>query len=778
MRCLAQYNETTEEGVCFIPHPPSLQREPPIEEYKAKHADDLKPEQEIRNLLKKSDMGGDTGDFTNPEAHEWLALRAVHETGRLGAHALPDLTAHTQAVPHDAMSNKYLAPGEHAQHTFHGTPRRLLPMLKDMMRFTRPLITWDPFLAPPPLAWPNPLHAAASERFGSGGSTTGATAPPPPGGKAERRQPAEANSVVHQLYPKSVQERADKDLLNERWAMELDAHVDALRDGRFYIVRLPAGGKEEPWMPMGVAQVRREGGAHGTQQFYWFARTGAKNQVWPATVSFKPWMGGGTEQAHDEADVEAAICEITDSSIPKGHTLGGKTGGKTAPITLNSEFRKRLELYARHHNLINDDAVRPAGSKAPHAAPASGGTTSGSPAGKPPPRQKPRAAAPAPAASASAPPKNTPGGANTRALPPKRTPGASAAAGDPPPPKRGRAASAPAPAASASAPPKNTPGGANTRALPPKRTPGASAAAGDPPPPKRGRAASATANVAAASVPAAAAAAPAPPVAAASAAVPQVLRRSATLKRPEGDKDQVTHLRTTATSSTAVRHFFKGLGLVDDTLVVIVQEETVGGVEFALVDDLSESGWGRGWVKAAYLSDFEAYMITPQEASGRPAPPLDVWTASASTADVAAASAPAAAAAAASAPPAAAASAPAPALPPPPAAVPVVGTHHDRAEWERRAASNAVFSGDPAFLAPLNEASPLEMGPADLGRFVLLPIDAYPTLKQPRRKGQTHVGWALRITEVSKTRVWLVEPRQSPTGFSAAAVQAMVLLST
>ena len=422
--------------------------------------------------------------------------------------------------------------------------------------------------------------------------------------------------MVHQLYPKSVQERADKDLLNERWAMELDAHVDALRDGRFYIVRLPAGGKEEPWMPMGVAQVRREGGAHGTQQFYWFARTGAKNQVWPATVSFKPWMGGGTEQAHDEADVEAAICEITDSSIPKGHTLGGKTGGKTAPITLNSEFRKRLELYARHHNLINDDAVRPAGSKAPHAAPASGGTTSGSPAGNPPPRQKPRAAAPAPAASASAPPKNTPGGANTRALPPKRTLGASAAAGNPPPPKRGRAASA-------------------------------------------------TANVAAASVPAAAAAAPAPPVAAASAAVPQVLRRSATLKRPEGDKDQVTHLRTTATSSTAVRHFFKGLGLVDDTLVVIVQEKTVGDVEFALVDDLSESGWGRGWVKAAYLSDFEAYMITPQEASGRPAPPLDVWTASASTADVAAASAPAAAAAA-SAPPAAAASAPAPALPPPP----------------------------------------------------------------------------------------------------------------
>ena len=83
-------------------------------------------------------------------------------------------------------------------------------------------------------------------------------------------------------------------------------------------------------------------------------------------------------------------------------------------------------------------------------------------------------------------------------------------------------------------------------------------------------------------------------MAAASAAVPQVLRRSATLNRPEGDKDQVTHLRTTATISTADRHFFKGPGLVDDTRVVIVQEETVCGVEFALVDDLTKSGWGRG----------------------------------------------------------------------------------------------------------------------------------------------------------------------------------------
>ena len=96
----SQYNETTEEGVCFIPHPPSLQHEPPIEGYKkaklkqanhteakrsakpteANTADTVykhEPSTEIRQLLTKSDMGGADGNFTKTEAGEWLALLAV-----------------------------------------------------------------------------------------------------------------------------------------------------------------------------------------------------------------------------------------------------------------------------------------------------------------------------------------------------------------------------------------------------------------------------------------------------------------------------------------------------------------------------------------------------------------------------------------------------------------------------------------------------------------------------------------------------------------------------
>ena len=94
-----------------MPHPPSLEREPSIEEYKDKHADDAKPSHDIRQLLSKSDMGGETGKFTHAEANEWLALLAIHEAGRLHANALPHLP-HTIAPSRDsAEAKKCLDPG-------------------------------------------------------------------------------------------------------------------------------------------------------------------------------------------------------------------------------------------------------------------------------------------------------------------------------------------------------------------------------------------------------------------------------------------------------------------------------------------------------------------------------------------------------------------------------------------------------------------------------------------------------------------------------------------
>jgi hypothetical protein len=548
----AQYNETTEEGVCYIPHPPDLRREPPVEPYKTKHAEDLKPAQDIRSLLKKSEMGGIDGTFEKEEAHDWLALKALHEEGRLHANALPRLP-HTQSVPVDRDSARWVSPGERIERTFEGTPRLLLPMLKDMMRFRRPLITWDIFEAEAPATWPNPLDGGTSGRFGAQASSA------PQGAKRPKRDPAEANSVEHMLYKSAERTGADRELLNKRWAEELPGHVGSLEDGSFYVVRLEQGTNDEPWMAMGVVQVRKE---QGRQTFLWLGRSSQGTNPWPTTVTFKPWPGPGTKQARATADMDEVICKITPEWLPKDYIL--TDGGA---ITINSEFRKRLELFGRLNGLVDDGRAHVA--KPPRGPRAANETCPSAPTAATCPNKRkeaPRDPATQPVGQAARAKRQ-----HRAAVPPKGAPDAMVAAG-----------------------------GASSQVAP-----------------KRGRTASTTSEAAAASVPAAVAAAPAPPVAAASAAVPQVPRRSATLKRPGGDPDQVTHLRKTATISTAERHFFEGLGLVDDTLVVIVQEETVGGVELALVDDLTKSGWGRGWVKAAYLSDFEEYTVTPDEASGR-----------------------------------------------------------------------------------------------------------------------------------------------------------------
>jgi hypothetical protein len=548
----AQYNETTEEGVCYIPHPPDLRREPPVEPYKTKHAEDLKPAQDIRSLLKKSEMGGIDGTFEKEEAHDWLALKALHEEGRLHANALPRLP-HTQSVPVDRDSARWVSPGERIERTFEGTPRLLLPMLKDMMRFRRPLITWDIFEAEAPATWPNPLDGGTSGRFGAQASSA------PQGAKRPKRDPAEANSVEHMLYKSAERTGADRELLNKRWAEELPGHVGSLEDGSFYVVRLEQGTNDEPWMAMGVVQVRKE---QGRQTFLWLGRSSQGTNPWPTTVTFKPWPGPGTRQARATADMDEVICKITPEWLPKDYIL--TDGGA---ITINSEFRKRLELFGRLNGLVDDGRAHVA--KPPRGPRAANETCPSAPTAATCPNKRkeaPRDPATQPVGQAARAKRQ-----HRAAVPPKGAPDAMVAAG-----------------------------GASSQVAP-----------------KRGRTASTTSEAAAASVPAAVAAAPAPPVAAASAAVPQVPRRSATLKRPGADPDQVTHLRKTATISTAERHFFEGLGLVDDTLVVIVQEETVGGVELALVDDLTKSGWGRGWVKAAYLSDFEEYTVTPDEASGR-----------------------------------------------------------------------------------------------------------------------------------------------------------------
>ena len=119
-------------------------------------------------------------------------------------------------------------------------------------------------------------------------------------------------------------------------------------------MRPEPGAKDEPWMAMGIVQVRREQVAGATEQrFFWFGRSSRGVNPWPMTVTFRPWPGPGAQQARAAADVDEVICKITEAWLPKDHTLGNDLG----PITLNSEFRKRLELFGRLHSLVDDKAL-------------------------------------------------------------------------------------------------------------------------------------------------------------------------------------------------------------------------------------------------------------------------------------------------------------------------------------------------------------------------------------------------------------------------------------
>jgi hypothetical protein len=72
---------------------------------------------------------------------------------------------------------------------------KLLPILKAMRRFDRPLTYWDPFEDEPPASWPDPVAAAAA--------------------REERGLPHRASEVTEDSAPRHVQEaaRATRDKL-------------------------------------------------------------------------------------------------------------------------------------------------------------------------------------------------------------------------------------------------------------------------------------------------------------------------------------------------------------------------------------------------------------------------------------------------------------------------------------------------------------------------------------------------------------------------------------
>ena len=138
--------------------------------------------------------------------------------------------------------------------------------------------------------------------------------------------------------------------MDKRWVNEQPNRVSSVVDGGFYFVELDKWTKGEPWLALGLVQVRRDA-ATDTLEMWWYGRASeTSNPVWPNVVLFKPWP---TEenQSKEELDLKCVRIEMTTEWVPP--TEGDNQKGRK----MNAQYRRRLELFADHHGLLNHESA-------------------------------------------------------------------------------------------------------------------------------------------------------------------------------------------------------------------------------------------------------------------------------------------------------------------------------------------------------------------------------------------------------------------------------------
>ena len=404
-------NVATTQGVQIIGTPPRmLLQEPDREDFTDKSAEKPSAASVIDNMLKKREG---TEEELSREAHaHWTALASVFRHTR--AAQIPDM-------PHDAAHG----------HTFVGCPTKLIPMLKAMMRFDRPLTYWDPFSEEPPAAWPDAAAAEAARNRRAGGTHdlrgagadvggAGAGAQQPP-----RRDPREYNNVTGAHRPAAQKTRDGKEVRDEQWAKDFKDNArqfGRIVSGRIFLMQLHVAenGCKLGFAMAGNAQPQAAEAVDEQHEALWY---GADfHGPWGANPIFIPCMNGGKRQK-DMISVEAFLFEVedswlTESSVPRKHEH----------LRLNSDCVRRLQCLITTWPTI---FVAPPPTSPPPRPP------------RPPaPADPPPAAAPAPAAA----------GAKRHAAPPQDGP-------DAPDPKRRETMPAPAAAGAKrhAAPPQDGP---------------------------------------------------------------------------------------------------------------------------------------------------------------------------------------------------------------------------------------------------------------------------------------------------------------------------------
>ena len=328
-----------------------------------------------------------------------------------GTGAMPDMP-HTVTEVGTGETRDFLPEGDKCEKMFDGVPQPLLPILRELMRFPRPLITWDLFRDPPPPTFP--VHTAAAPG--------GPQEPPRAAAETARpRDPRTVNNVVHMDHTAAQHKRDRTDMDDEEWLDECPSRLEAsdLRKDGLYIVRLEQPDGELALGLVLLSDLSVSDTEEDKIRAYWFERCSKGHHKWPAHVKFGRY---GTPWVSDLLPSETFLMEVREADL----TEAGAKARDEHPV-LSDAFVKRLRIFAARDGLAAPqapnkkqatakpttaepaDATPSAAAAAPEAArpltpasrPVAARSTAPKPAASKPAAAKPRSGAPKPAAATS-----------------------------------------------------------------------------------------------------------------------------------------------------------------------------------------------------------------------------------------------------------------------------------------------------------------------------------------------------------------------------------------
>ena len=364
-------NVTDDEGVRFVGQPPRImQSEPQRENYKDKDREEEEEEEENEGEQPQGSGSKKSVEATIRSITGLLAKRQ-DKSERLPEKAVTHWNALKAAFSAGARPGALpTMPVTYSGVTFSGCPRQFLPILKEMRRFPRPFIYWDPFKDEPPSSWPDAAAARAAQEA-RGVQPEGLGEPDrqqedSEGGLRDARQHC---NVTGLHYTKGQRASNLREVTEEEWVAGFadvagKNRKEPIKDGVLYLMQLavPEGGFKLGFAQAGKAQTvaLAEGAQH---QAKWFVKTGEMT-TWSETPSFIPYMVG-QKRSVENVPSESFLMEVDDRWLTEGTVAAKHTDG----FRITKDFMRRLRrLKDEYPKEFGDDGA-PAATQAQAAAP-------------------------------------------------------------------------------------------------------------------------------------------------------------------------------------------------------------------------------------------------------------------------------------------------------------------------------------------------------------------------------------------------------------------------